>query len=80
LPTPIPEKLVMNRESRMAFTPMCTTDISNPNIKTIISKDISKRLFIGVYEPRVSTLKKTMLKKNWRSSIICYSIFSMLIC
>ena len=22
-------------------------------------------------------LKKTMLKKNWRSSIICYSIFAM---
>lgn len=34
--------LIMNRESRVAFTPTCATDISNPNIKTIISKDISK--------------------------------------
>jgi hypothetical protein len=54
--------LIMDRESRMAFAPTCTTDISNPNIKTIISKDISKRLFVGVYEPRVSTLSRIWIE------------------
>jgi hypothetical protein len=34
--------LIMNRESRVAFTPTCATNISDPNIKTIVSKDISK--------------------------------------
>uniref|UniRef100_A0A453KG81 Uncharacterized protein n=1 Tax=Aegilops tauschii subsp. strangulata TaxID=200361 RepID=A0A453KG81_AEGTS len=61
----------------MAFTPTCSTNISNPNIEPIISKDISKRLFSRIYEPCISSLSRTMLKKNWRSSIICNSIFAM---
>lgn len=60
----------MNRKGWMTFTPTRSTDIPNPNIKTVISKDIPKWLLSRVYEPCVSSLPKVWIShNNWKQRL-----------
>lgn len=53
--------LVMHRKFDMSRTPMCAPDISNPNIKAMISKDETQRLIYGIHKPSIPTLSSSKM-------------------